>query len=142
MVVTFLLLLPVGVSISRYSRPVFPHSWFRAHALTNSTAVILMLLGLAAVLGHTRGSFSVVSASLASKSALELMQINPLSCCLAGLPPDCWGCLHLFGSLSGELCLCVCMCCVWLCASYSCAVFTAIRHCVDTSGQPSVSLYS
>lgn len=62
MVIAFLLLLPTGGMISRYSRPVFPHSWFRAHVLANTTGLFFMLLGLAAILGHTRGGFSVVRA--------------------------------------------------------------------------------
>ena len=60
MVVTFLLLLPTGVAISRYSRHIFPRSWFRAHAVTNSTAVMFLLLALTAILGHTGGDFKVV----------------------------------------------------------------------------------
>ena len=62
MVIVFLLLLPTGVMISRYSRPVFPHSWFRAHVLANTTGLFFMLLGLAAVLVHTKGAFYVVRA--------------------------------------------------------------------------------
>lgn len=59
MVLAILLLLPTGVMIARYSRPVSPHTWFRAHVVANTTGLLFLLLGLASVLGHTGGVFNV-----------------------------------------------------------------------------------
>ncbi|CAI8013606.1 Ferric-chelate reductase 1, partial [Geodia barretti] len=78
MVMTFLLLVPLGVAISRYSRPVFPYSWFRAHAAVNSATLVLILLGLGAVLGHTGGKFTAGLHQIAGIICITLLLLQAL----------------------------------------------------------------
>lgn len=78
MIIVFVFLLPTAALVARHYRAVFPDNWFKvspttpfhvkphllppqSHMTLMMIGVLGMVLGLGFILGHTAGSFTIVS---------------------------------------------------------------------------------